>query len=184
MKNIIKITITALILTAFTACGTPNYTIDISHMSEEQIQGYEQALADALSNYETAEDDLAKSEYAFEIAHKYMTLGQHGKSIPYYEEVLEFDAVHYPALSNLAYIYETAGEIKKALEYSTRLYNEYFKEHAEVNGDYVRLLLKDKQFDKAETAVDNLAQIELGKNNEGFVQSLYDEIQEAQQPSQ
>lgn len=175
MKKIINLALLALILTTLTACGT-NYVVDISDMPEDQRLRHEQFLATALENYENAETDSEKSLQAFETGFQYMALGQHGKAIPYYEEVLQYDAVHYPVLTNLAYIYETAGEIEKALEYEQRLYDRYYTEYAEVNRDMVRLLLANGQIEKATQVVDALAEIDLGKNSPKFVEDLYEKI--------
>lgn len=178
MKKIINLVLLTLILTTLTACGA-NYVVDISDMPEEQRLYQEGLLADALGNYENAETDSEKSLQAFEIGYQYMVLGQHGKAIPYYEEVLQYDAVHYPVLTNLAYIYETAGNINKALEYEQRLYDRYYTEYGEVNSDIVRLLLKDGQIEKTTQVVDALAEIDLGKNSPEFVEDLYEKIEKA-----
>lgn len=180
MKKTIQITLLTLILTTLTACGA-NYVVDISDMPEEQRLHQEELLAEALQNYENAETDDEKSLQAFETGFQYMALGQHGKAIPYYEEVLEYDAVHYPVLTNLAYIYETAGKIEKALEYEQRLYDHYYTEYAEVNRDIVRLLLENGQIEEATQIVDTLAKIDLGKNSPEFVEDLYEKIAKANQ---
>ena len=178
MKKTIYLALLTLILTTLTACGA-NYVVDVSDMPEDQRLSHEQFLADALENYENAETDGEKSLQAFEIGFQYMALGQHGTAIPYYEEVLEHDAMHYPVLTNLAYIYETAGKVKTALEYEQRLYDRYYTEYGEVNRDMVRLLLANGQIEKATQVVDALAEIDLGKNSPEFVEGLYEKIEKA-----
>lgn len=176
MKKILPIILSVLILTA---CGS-KYIIDKPNMPEEYRENIEQQLNDAIEVYNNATGAYEKSDAAADVGMKYALLGNYRGAIPYYEEVLKGDPVHLVALMNLASMYEEVGGISKALEYQEILYENY-SDIAEINRDYIRLLLADGQFDRAQEVVDALSVSEQAEGNEGFMQSLQESIDEARQ---
>ncbi|MFA5820636.1 MAG: hypothetical protein WC873_00775 [Candidatus Gracilibacteria bacterium] len=143
-KILLSLAIISLLL--LTSCG--KYTVKIENLPPELKAKWEKELDENLAKYDDANDPYAKSQLASEVGFRYMNLGKYSKAISYYEEVLAYDNVHFPALNNLAFIYEEVGEIQKALEYEKRLY-EANPLNKEVVGDTVRLLVKNYQFEDA-----------------------------------
>jgi tetratricopeptide (TPR) repeat protein len=146
MNKVKILSVMALSAVLFTACG--KYTIDISDMPEEQRIAHEQYLEEHLEIYNTTDSDLGRTNAAAEIGNRYMNLGQYKNAIKYFEEVLEFDAIHFPALNNLAVIYERVEEYEKALEYELRLYDAN-STNKEVVTDTIRLLVLNERHDDA-----------------------------------
>ncbi|MFH1251642.1 MAG: tetratricopeptide repeat protein, partial [bacterium] len=155
--------------------GCTSYKIDISDMPEEQVQQNKTALNENLEKHDAAIDPAEKVGYAEEIGFRYMILGEYDKAISYYKEVLEYDNAHYPALTNIAVMYEEVGEIKKALEYEKRLYEGY-PDYLEVNGDLIRLLLADGQVEEATKVIDTLANAQKGQENPSFIKEQNEAI--------
>ena len=153
MKRIsITIAIVTLFAVALTACGMQ---VDTSNMPNEMREDYEQKLETYMEDYKNGEEAL-KVEAAVEIGFIYMNLGDYDKAIAYYEEVLEYDAMHFTALNNIAVMYEEFDKIEEALEYQIRLYdaNPLSKE---VNGDIIRLLVANDELDKAQGVLETFA---------------------------
>ena len=171
-----KILFSLIIASIFlTACG--KYTVDIPNLPPELKAKWELELDENLAKYDDTTDPYARSQVASEIGFRYMNLGKYGKAIPYYEEVLSYDNVHFPALTNLAYMYEEVGEITKALEYEKRLY-EANPTNKEVVGDTIRLLNKNYQFDDAKKLLTTYA-LHSNNGDPQFIDEMFKSIADA-----
>lgn len=151
-------------------------------MTPEQIEQEQQKLDGALQKYEEATDDISKIDATASVGFHYMNLGNYDKASSFYEEVIELDPGHFPALNNLAVMYEEMGEIDKAIEYQGELYN-YYTDNSEVNSDFVRLLVANKQFEEASRVVEAYKLTEKASANGEFIKSLEKSIEEARQKS-
>lgn len=180
-----KIFLTLLAVTVLAACGS-QYVPDRSYMTPEQIELAQQDLEDALQKYETVKDststdpadEVSKIDATASVGLRYMNLGDYDNAITFYEEVIELDPTHFPALNNLAVMYEEMGELDKAIEYVGELYNLY-TDNAEVNSDFIRLLLANKQFEEAVRVVEAYKLTEKAIGNEEFIKSLEESIEKA-----
>lgn len=160
------------------ACG--GYTPDRSYMSQEQKDQEQQKLNEAVERYETAANDTEKNENAASIAFRNMNLGNYSEAIKYYEQVIKSDPTHYPALTNLTVMYEEMGEISKAIEYEGMLYD-YYTDNAEVNSDFVRLLIENNQFEEAGRVVEAFKLTEKAIGNEEFIKDLEETIEKGKE---
>lgn len=177
MKETFTFTITLLALAlTLTACG--GYTPDRSYMTEEQVQYEEKQLTEATAKYNSATDSSAKVESASSIAFRNMNLGNYKEAIEYYKLVLESDSANFPALNNLAVMYEEMGDLDNAIKYQGELYNSY-TDNAEVNSDFIRLLLANKQLVEAGRVVEAYKLTEKGAANVEFAKSLEKSIEDA-----
>jgi tetratricopeptide (TPR) repeat protein len=159
------------------ACGN-GYTPDRSYSTPEQKTQEEQQLNTAIEKNKTATTDLEKSESAASIALRNMNLGNYKEAIKYYKQVIESDPSNFAALNNLSVMYEEMGDIDAAIKYIGLLYNLY-TDNAEVNSDFIRLLITNKQFIEATKVVEVYKKTEKAKTNEEFIKSLEKEIEAA-----
>lgn len=170
MKKLISLVLLTITVFTLSACGGNKYRIDISDMPQEMKAQEEQKLADALELYkEEAPDTLAKIDRIAEVGFRYMALGQYDNAIPYYEEVLELDPNHVPALNNLADMYEEVGEIEQALEYAVRLH-ESDPGWTEGVRDLVRLYTENSQPEEASRLLEEFAKTENGLSSTEFIE--------------
>jgi len=159
-------------------CATPKYTSDISYMSASQKEHEESILNEHLQKYAAAQTPEDKAAALEEVGFRYMVLGQLDESISYYEQLLEIDTVHYPALNNIVSMYEEMGEAKKALQYAERLFYNYV-DNSQSLSLYIKLLVAEKDFIKAHDAVKRYSETETGKKYPEFVKEQQDYIQKA-----
>lgn len=158
---------------SMTACDG-KYDVDSSHLSDENREKQETLLEEALELYKVADNPVGKANAAFNAGFHYMILGKNTKAIGYYEEVIAVDPVHYPALTNLSSIYEEAGEVDKALEYTTRLYDhDANKTTPEVIRDMVRLLTVNGKQEEARMVLKDYALTEAGQKDGLFIADQY-----------
>ncbi len=169
---ILSVIISALILSA---CTDSKYVIHDPNMPEEYIQQYEDKISDNLEKYNNSTTEDEKADYAEEVAFSYMSLGNYKESIEYYEEILEYDSVHFPALSNIAYMHEEVGEYLTALEFQQRLY-EANSTNKEVVKDTIRILLASGKSSDALSVLEKFAVTEAGKNDPAFVSEQFELI--------
>lgn len=152
MNQLKLISVSMLIVLTLTACVKDPYTIDVSYLPPATQEMHQKLIQENLAKYNSATDATAaaeKSKLAEEIGFHYMTLGNYTEAIKYYEKVLDFDKVHFVALNNLAYMYETAGKLDKALEYQKRLY-EANNTNKSVVEDVIRILVENGRFSDAQ----------------------------------
>lgn len=181
MKNMKKIFAIGLVVLSFTACGSA-YQADRSYMTEEQKTVEQQKLDEASEKYKNAKDEKEKTEAASSIGLRNMNLGNYDEAIKYYEEVLEAIPNDYAAANNLSVMYEEMGDFPQAIEYIGVLYD-YYTDRPEVNNDFVRLLVANKQFVEAQRVIDAFKKTERAKDNEDFIKSLEEMTTKAQQNS-
>lgn len=179
MKKTLTISLLILSTSLLSACGS-GYTPDRSYMTPEQIEQEQQKLDEALQKYDEAKDDISKIDATASVGFRYMNLGDYDNAIKFYKEVVKLDYANFPALNNLAVMYEEIGEIDKAIEYQGELYN-YYTDNAEVNSDFIRLLVANKQFEEAGRVVEAYKLTEKGAVNVEFVKSLEESIEDARQ---
>lgn len=173
MNKTSKILIIAFIAISATACSS-KYDVDTSYIPTEMRERQESMLESNLQLYDTADNPVGKANAAFEVGFNYMILGENGKAIKYYQEVIETDPVHFAALNNLSSIYETAGELDMALQYTQQLYNnEAYQETPEVIRDIVRLLLANGKGAEARKVLDKYATTEKGQKDGPFIEEQY-----------
>lgn len=176
-KNTMRKTVISAILLLATgilsACN--DYTVDRSYLTQEAREKEEAQLAIALDNYEKSATDKDKADNAFEVGFRYMTLGEYEEAMDYYKIVLEYDAVHFPVLNNMAVMYEELGDIKTALEYEKKLYDNN-PTNTEVVSDTIRLLVKNKQFNDAQGVLEKFTGSAEGKANLAFISEQYEYI--------
>ena len=166
-KQTIAVLLTSILV--FTACG---YTVDISGMPEEQKQHHEELLAGLQDEYANAESDEEKVGFAGEIAFQDMMLGKYGKAIGKYEEVLKSNPINFVALNNIAVMYKEVGDVKSALEYIERLYDENFTNYGVVV-DTIELLIENEKRDEALGVLQAFAKYDSqGDNN--YTQNISD----------
>jgi len=168
--------IAILTFSLFSACGT-NYTVDISNMPAAQKEQHEKLLKEYQDKYDAEQDEDKKAEYASEIGFRYMNLGQYGKAIKYYKEVLAAFPSDYTALTNLSVMCEEVGEIEKALEYQQRIY-ENDSLNPNVIARTIKLLAKNYQFDDAVSVLETFAKTDAAKDNVLFISDQFSFIQE------
>ncbi len=130
------------------ACGK-NYVVEKPDMPEKLKTMYQEKLD---KNFPIHDDEKAEPGARLiateEIAFSYMGMGEYGKAIKYYEELLKNDPFYFPALNNIAVMYEELGEVKLALPYQAALYQNN-KTNPEVVEDSIRLLVADGQYEDA-----------------------------------
>lgn len=158
--------------------SNPKYTRDISSMSPENKAKEEKLLKENLPKIDSAKNNAEKVDALGEVGFIYMSLGQYDKAIPDYEKVLPLDPINYPALTNLAVMYEEVGEIQKALGYEQKLFQNY-ADDSQVLQDYVRMSVEIKDYVRAYDAVDAYSKTEKGKKNPDFVKAQQEFIAEA-----
>lgn len=178
LKIFTVVSLSALTL-ILSACGT-GYTPDRSWMPPEQKTSEQQKLNEAIEKYENAKDDTEKTESASSIAFRNMNLGNYDEAIKYYKIVIELDPSNFAALNNLAVMYEEMGNLDKAIKYIGELYN-YYTDNAEVNSDFVRVLVSNGQFVEAQRVVDAFKKTEKAANNQDFIKSLEESIEQGKQ---
>lgn len=174
-----KLILSSMIALLFTACGT-GFKPDRSYMTPELIQREEQALTEALDKYNNATTDTEKAEAATSVGFRYMNLGDYDSSINYYEKVVKIDSTSFPAINNLAVMYEEMEDYDSAIKYIGDLYNLY-TDNPEVNSDFVRVLVANKQFDEAQNVVEAFKKTEKATGNDGFIKSLEESIEKGRQ---
>jgi len=153
-----------LLLTAiFSACSS-KYTVAKENMPEEVRQKLEASLKEA-----TAPGDIAYLK---------MELGDYGEAIDLYKEVLESNPTDFPALNNLAVMYEEVGEIQEALTYEKILYTANSL-NREVISDTIRLLIANKQFQDAQGVLQAYAVTPSGGEDPSFISDQYQLIYDA-----
>jgi tetratricopeptide (TPR) repeat protein len=147
-------------------------------MTPEQKDKELQQLNTAIEKNKAATTDLEKTESAASIAFRNMNLGNYKEAIKSYKQVIESDPSNFAALNNLAVMYEEMGDIDGAIKYIGMLYNLY-TDNAEVNSDFVRLLIANKQIEEASRVVEAYKKTEKAKTNEEFIKSLEKEVEAA-----
>jgi tetratricopeptide (TPR) repeat protein len=177
MKKTIIFLLSVLTIISVTACTNSKYIEDVSSMNEEQRAKAEELLKNAETMYAEAETGMEKIEAAFEMGFRHMALGRNDRAIPYYEEVLGYDAVHYPALSNLANIHKKAEEYEKALEYEKELL-EANPQNFEVVRDMVELYILIDQIKEGKQFVMDFSLTEKGAENQDFIKSQMEYLTE------
>lgn len=153
-----------IILTGvFSGCSS-KYTISKADMPDDVRQKLEASLKEA-----TAPGDIAYLE---------MELGNYGKAIDLYKEVIAANPTDFPALNNLASMYEEVGEVKEALTYEKTLY-EANSLNREVISDTIRLLLANNQAQDAQGLLQTYATTPEGGSDPTFISDLYQSIVDA-----
>lgn len=182
MKKAKLLSLFIVTLLILTACGKDPFTADVSYQPQEVRQKNEKLLKEYLEKYEKAGEESEKSALATEVGFFYLQLGNYRQAIKYYEEVIQYDAVHFPALNNLAYMYEEAGDFEKALEYEKRLY-EANPTNREVVSDTIRILVENKRFDEATGVLEAFSRYDksTGNNYTQFIGDQYSYIFDEQQ---
>ncbi len=175
MKILPSLIITILL---FTACST-NYKVEPEVTGDLLTQAQEK-ITTAKEEYSTAEDDSLKFEATLALGFNNMIVGEYGKSIDYYEEVLEQDPTNFPALNNIAVMYDKLGKLDKAIKYTEELYKNY-SDNSQVVSDLVNLYLKDNHPDYATTTLDQYQQTDKGKANTDFVNAQRELIENHKQ---
>lgn len=181
MKKIFTISLLILSIALLTACS--GYTPDRSYLTPEQKEKEQEELSKAIEKNKNATTDIEKIDSTMSIGLRNMNLGNYDEAIKYYKQVIKLDPVNFAALNNLSVMYEEMGNISKAIEYIGMLYDRY-TDNAEVNSDFIRLLIKNKQFIEATKVVEAYKKTEKARNNEEFIKSLEESIEEASQKTQ
>lgn len=174
MKKILTL---GLVILSLTACSS-DYQADRSYMTEDQKTVEQQKLDEASEKYKNAKEEKEKTEAASSLGLRNMNLGNYDEAINYYKEVLEAIPNDYAAANNLAVMYEEMGDLPNAIEYVGVLYD-YYTDRPEVNNDFVRLLVANKQFVEAQKVVDAFKKTERAIDNEDFIKSLEEMITKA-----
>lgn len=165
-KTIILLTIPLLL-----ASCTNKWDQSDPNMPEELRASHQETLQEHL---EILKEDEKNTDSLLEVAFRYDQLGDFKKAEKYYKKILEIDAFHFPALNNLANIYEKVEEYDLAAEQIKTLYENY-PTNIEVLRDAIRMLLKADEPEDAKSALDNyVAQV---KNaDETLINDLNDQI--------
>lgn len=159
MKN--KLTILSIIaLVALSACTDIKWNQRDPEMPEEYVQQQEGKVQEHL---EILKNDPENLESLNRLGFSYYSLGNLKESEKAYLKILEIAEAHYPALSNLATIYEDVEDYESAAIYIKRLY-ENNPNVPEVIRDAVRILLKADEPNNALSSLENFARIR--KQNE------------------
>lgn len=174
MKKIIILA--TLSLTVMAACSTPDYQKELD-LSEDVAKVYLDKIDEKLALYNNPEDEDQKIDAAFVLGLNHMYLGEYGKAISYYEEVLDARSSDFATLNNLSFIYKDLAMYDKAIEYQEALYMQR-SNYGEVVGDLVDLYFKTGQLDAAQTAIDHYASTQEGQNEPGFVADLREQLEE------
>lgn len=182
MKKTFTISLLVLSISLLAACNS-GYTPDRSYMTQEQRAQEQKKLDEAIEKNKNATTDIEKIESASSIGFRNMNLGNYSEAINYYKKVIELDDANFPALNNLAAMYEEMGDITTAIKYIGMLYDRY-TDNAEVNTDFIRLLIKNNQLVEATRVVEAYKLTEKAKNNVDFIKSLEKSIEEAKQKEQ
>lgn len=156
-KTTITLILTFLVSSFLTGCS--KYTVDKPELNPEKIQKYEQAIQENQKKLKKTDiSDVEKTETLQSIGISYERLGQYDNAIDYYEQILKIAPTNFIALNNLAAIYEEAEEFDSAQKYIEILYQYYGKDtgtNQEVTGDAIRILAKNKEFDKAQKILED-----------------------------
>ncbi len=181
MKKFAIITLTVLVLLTTAGCSQDPYVVDISYQSKEVQANNQKLLQESLDKYGKASTEDEKAGYATEIGFRYMQLGNYREAIKYYEEVIKNSPGHFAALNNIAAMYEEAGDLKKALEYEQKLYQDQ-STNSEVVADTIRLLVKNSQFSDAQGVLDAFSKYDKknGPNYTDFISDQFSYIADAQ----
>ncbi|MEK7672739.1 MAG: tetratricopeptide repeat protein [Patescibacteria group bacterium] len=150
-KNLLLMLSASLLI--FVACSDKWKQELPANTPDAFIEKQETSISDNLA---ILEEDSKNIVATFEIAFGYQQLGEFKKAITYYEKVLEFDPVHYPALNNLADIYEQVEEYALSAKYIKKLYENNEKDSL-VLEDAIRILLKNDEPTLAQSALENYA---------------------------
>lgn len=179
-----KTTIAGLVvLSTVLLSACTGYTPDRSYLTPEQKEQEQKKLDEAIEKSKNATTDIEKIDSTMSIGFRNMNLGNYDEAIKYYKQVIKLDPANFAALNNLSVMYEEMGNISRAIEYISVLYNNY-TDNAEVNSDFIRLLIENKQFVEATRVVEAYKKTEKAKNNEEFIKSLEKSIEEASQKAQ
>lgn len=175
MNKLKLISFAILVMLTFTACAKDPYMVDISYLPKETQQKHQQLLKESQEQYNKATDPAEKSKFATEVAFNNMTLGNYREAINYYQKVLEFDAVHFPALNNLAYMHEEAGDLVKALEFEKRLYESNNTNSAVVE-DTIRVLVKNNMFNDAQGVLEAFSKYNKSSGENKYTKFVSDQF--------
>ncbi|MBN2087386.1 tetratricopeptide repeat protein [Candidatus Peregrinibacteria bacterium] len=125
MKKLVPLLITAIIF--LSSCGF-SYKVDVD-LSNDEISATKtriSELKDEIKNFEGSEGQIAADQIV-ELARSYMELGELGKAIKVYEDVLAEGHKTLAILNNLGKLYDEVGEYDKAIAMYQRLVDEYFE---------------------------------------------------------
>ncbi len=123
MKKTLFIILSLFLLTA---CGS-KYNVDVNLTPEEveEINEDIKAITVEIENYDNPDDSVPVLNI-IHLARAYEDLGNLGKAIDIYEEVLGDGHSSRAVIHNLGRLYEKVGEYEKAVEQYQRLIDEYF----------------------------------------------------------
>ncbi len=160
------------------SCGK-NYVVEKPDMPEKLKTMYQEKLD---KNFPIHDDENAEPGARLiateEIAFSYMGMGEYGKAIKYYEELLKNDPFYFPALNNISVMYEELGEVKLALPYQAALY-EKNKTNQDVVEDSIRLLVADGQHEDALRLLENFAREDKEGQFTSFISDEFEYISNA-----
>jgi tetratricopeptide (TPR) repeat protein len=153
MRKIILPTLLLSLALVFSACSR-NVDKNLTPEKEAEFQKViDESLASIKNDKPTTQDEINLMQ---NIASSYDGLGDYDQAIKKYESILKKDPKNYIALNNLTNLYEERGELEKAKKYVTELYRS-FPADAGVLGDAIRVLVKNKEFDKAQSVLEDFA---------------------------
>jgi len=116
-------------LAVFLLAGCNNYKIEVD-LTPEEVDKYEtqvKSLKEAIANFvPDPEDALIAWAEIIDLADAYTELGELGKAIKVYEDVLDEGHKTKAILNNLGRLYEKVEEYDKAVVMYQRLNDEYF----------------------------------------------------------
>jgi len=177
-KTTIALILTLLASSFLASCS--KYTVDKPELTPEKTQQYEQAIEENQEKLKAAElTDVEKTEALQSIGVSYERLGQYDDAIDYYEQILEIAPTNFVALNNLAAIYEEVEEFDLAQKYVEILYQYYGKDTGTNQGittDVIRILVKNKEFDKAKKILEDYARDFQSEETGAFISDQFEFI--------
>lgn len=109
-------------------CSLKSYkvAVDLAPEKAQEIKANIQTLQQDIKNYVPGENGTIAWESIISLARDYEQLGELGKAIKVYEDVLENGDVTKAILNNLGHLYEKTGQYDKAVTMYKRINDEYF----------------------------------------------------------
>jgi Flp pilus assembly protein TadD len=147
--------ISIIALIAFSACTDSKWNQRDPEMPAEYVTQQEAKIQE---HQDVLKEDPENIDSLAELGFYNYSLGNLKESEQAYLKVLELAENHYPALSNLATIYEDVEDYDSAANYIKRLYQNQ-PNTPEVMKDTVRILLKADDPAGAQSALENFARV-------------------------
>lgn len=185
MKKTLSILLVAI--TFLSACSN-SMQVDKPNLSEEKVIQYQTVIKEGaveLKNKDLEQEE--KVQLLFDIGLAHSRLGDYGKALDYYDQVLTIDPAHFQALNNAAALYEELDMYTEALEYLGPLHANY-KDNTSFNrgvvDDTVRVLVKNNQFDDAQLILEDYASKYSSEETIAFISETFDFIRRSREKHQ